>query len=90
MERREGELYAFNEPLLETALREAGEAGICKVVVALQFLFAGRHAGPDGDIAKICEEASREYPNLDIEITNPIGERPEVLELLWHRWAQVR
>lgn len=56
MERREGEEFSFNEPLLATLLRtppfNAGE-----VVVALQFLSPGRHAGPGGDVATICDEA---------------------------------
>lgn len=56
MERREGDEYAFNEPLLAKLLAsppfDAGE-----VVVALQFLSPGRHAGPGGDVAEICAHA---------------------------------
>lgn len=56
MERREGDAYAFNEPLLAGLLsgppHDAGE-----VVVALQFLSPGRHAGPGGDVAEICATA---------------------------------
>jgi sirohydrochlorin ferrochelatase len=57
MERREGDEYAFNEPLLATALRTPGyDAG--EVIVAMQFLLPGRHAGPGGDVTRICAESS--------------------------------
>jgi hypothetical protein len=62
MERREGEEFAFNEPLLATLLATPPYAS-GEVVVALQFLSPGRHAGPGGDVAEICaaaEEAARE------------------------------
>lgn len=86
MERREGEEYAFNEPLLEKALNELAQSGQTEAVVALQFLFAGRHAGPKGDIAQICADVSREYPQLRIVITEPIGESLEIIELLARRF----
>lgn len=56
MERREGEAFAFNEPLLAKRLTSAPFAA-GEVVVALQFLSPGRHAGPGGDVAEICEAA---------------------------------
>ena len=86
MERREGERYAFNEPLLKRALNELAQSGQTEAVVALQFLFAGRHAGPKGDIAQICADVSREYPQLRINITEPIGESGEIIELLARRF----
>lgn len=86
MERREGDEYAFNEPLLERALNEVADSGQNEVVVALQFLFAGRHAGPGGDIAKICQDAEAVHPFLQIAITEPIGESPEIIELLARRF----
>lgn len=56
MERREGDEFAFNEPLLAKILATAPfDAG--EVVVALQFLSPGRHAGPGGDVAEICAHA---------------------------------
>ncbi len=54
MERREGEEYAFNEPLLEGAIQHAeGE-----VVILMMFLLPGRHAGPDGDVASIAKDCA--------------------------------
>ncbi len=85
MERRPAAEFAFNEPLLERLLREepysAGD-----VVVLLQFLQPGRHAGPGGDIAEICEAARAEYPQLRTWMTEPIGLDPRVLAVLADRF----
>lgn len=86
MERREGAAFAFNEPLLATALREGYEAGHREVIVALQFLFAGRHAGRGGDVATICREAEAACAGLHTYLTEPIGESGAVLTLLERRW----
>jgi hypothetical protein len=87
MERREGDAYAFNEPLLATALRtppfDRGE-----VVVALQFLSPGRHAGPGGDIAEICEAAESESPALHTQMTEPIAVDPRLIDLLAERLGE--
>jgi sirohydrochlorin ferrochelatase len=87
MERREGDAYAFNEPLLATVLKTPlfnhGE-----VVVALQFLSPGRHAGPGGDIADICKAAETEQPGLRTQMTEPIAADARLVELLAERLAQ--
>ena len=87
MERREGVAYDFNEPLLATVLRtppfNSGE-----VIVALQFLSPGRHAGPGGDIATICAEAERERPGLSTQMTEPIATDPRLVEVLAERLQQ--
>jgi hypothetical protein len=84
MERREGEAYAFNEPLLATALRtppfSQGE-----VVIALQFLSPGRHAGPGGDVAEICQSAEAECLGLHTQMTEPIAGDPRLVDLLASR-----
>lgn len=89
MERREGETYAFNEPLLATVLRtppfDCGD-----VVVALQFLSPGRHAGPGGDIAEICEVAECEKPGLHTQMTETIATDPRLIELLAERLGQAK
>lgn len=87
MERRPGDAYAFGDPLLAVRLTTAPfDTG--DVVVALQFLAAGRHAGPAGDVAGICAEAAAQRPGLRIWLTAPIGETPEILEVLARRYAQ--
>lgn len=88
MERREGAEYAFNEPLLEQALRKNAEAGLREIVVALQFLFPGRHAGPGGDIADICDAFVKEWPEARFAMTTPIGESDQILQLLERRFEE--
>lgn len=89
MERREGAEFAFNEPLLETVLRRAPfDSG--RVVVALQFLSPGRHAGPGGDIAGICAQAEAERPGLSTQMTAPIAGDPRLVELLAERLTQAK
>ena len=88
MERRAGDAYAFNEPLLDRALRTA-PFNTGDVVIALQFLQPGRHAGPQGDIARICEAAEAGQPTLRTFMTSPIGiPDPRLLSLLRDRWNE--
>lgn len=87
MERRPGDEYAFNDPLLASVLGnppyEQGD-----VVVVLQFLSPGRHAGPHGDIAEICDEAARGCPALQTYLTEPIAQHPHVVEMLLQRFGE--
>ena len=84
MERRDGPEYAFNEPLLETALRDPALPAE-DVIISMLFLSPGRHAGPDGDIATICEEAEAERPGLKTHMTDLVGQHPGILDLLERR-----
>jgi sirohydrochlorin ferrochelatase len=88
MERRPGPDYAFNDPLLAEALRTApfddGE-----VVLALQFLSPGRHAGEGGDIAEICEAARREKPGLRTWMSTTLGADPRLADVLAERYREV-
>ncbi|MGC4075125.1 MAG: cobalamin biosynthesis protein CbiX [Nibricoccus sp.] len=81
MERRPGPEYAFNDPLLAERLRtppfDTGD-----VVLALQFLSPGRHAGAGGDIAEICEAAKKDRPGLRTWITRTIGADAQVISVL--------
>lgn len=88
MERREGPEYAFNEPLLERLLAappfDEGE-----VVVALQFLSPGRHAGPGGDVAEICERAEQAARaagrTLTTAMTETLADDDRLVEVLARR-----
>jgi hypothetical protein len=88
MERREGDEFAFNEPLLARILATAPfDQG--EVVVALQFLSPGRHAGPGGDVAEICAHAEaaaaeRGRP-LVTAMTATLADDPRVDEILARR-----
>lgn len=93
MERRPGDEYAFNEPLLARRLGmvpfDAGD-----VVVALQFLSPGRHAGPGGDVAEICaaaEEAARgEGRELRTTMTATLADDERVVDVVVRRARSAR
>jgi sirohydrochlorin ferrochelatase len=85
MERRPEPEYNFNEPLLENLLRDQGTCPSDHVVVAQFFLSPGRHAGPDGDVAKICRDAELARTGLQTFVTTPLGDHPLVLEILEDR-----
>jgi sirohydrochlorin ferrochelatase len=85
MERRLGDAYAFNEPLLENLLgTPPWNAG--PVIVAQLFLLPGRHAGPAGDIAAICRRAWEKNPRLRIVRTKLVGDHPGLIEILAARF----
>ncbi|MEI6862352.1 MAG: CbiX/SirB N-terminal domain-containing protein [Verrucomicrobiota bacterium] len=89
MERRDGAEFDFNEPLLSRALRtEPFDTG--DVVVALQFLSPGRHAGPGGDVAEICRAAEAERPTLRTCLTEPLAAHPLLVDVLTDRLAAAR
>lgn len=84
MERRDGEAYAFNEPLLEKLLRD--ESWSCgPIVVAMLFLSPGRHAGPGGDVQQICADASLVNPHFSHFTTELVGSHPLIIPLLEKR-----
>ena len=88
MEKRTGPAFTFNDPLLAERLRTAPfDRG--DVVVALQFLSPGRHAGPDGDVARICTEARSERPDLRTYLTETIASDQRVVAVLADRYRQV-
>jgi sirohydrochlorin ferrochelatase len=84
MERREGTAYDFNEPLLERLLDRSGwDCG--DVVVSMMFLSPGRHAGPGGDVDRICKSAELRHPGLRTHMTGLVGDHPDVVALLKRR-----
>jgi sirohydrochlorin ferrochelatase len=87
MERRPGPEFAFTEPLLADLL---GHENFCRgeVVVALQFLSPGRHAGPGGNIAEICAGAMRAQPGLQIVTTGLVGENERLADVLAERYGE--
>lgn len=86
MERREGPAYDFCEPLLAGILREPGwNSG--DVIIAMQFLLPGRHAGPNGDVAAICRDAEKASGGaLHTLMTPLVAEHPLLIDILADRW----
>ena len=85
MERRPEPAYDFNDPLLAKLLVTPPWSE-SRVIVAMQFLSPGRHAGPAGDVAKICAEAEAGHPRLKTQMTGLVGTHPLLIELLADRW----
>ncbi len=85
MERRPESAYDFNDPLLAKLLGTP-PWNFGRVIVALQFLLPGRHAGPAGDVAQICRQAEAAHPGLQTRLTKLVGEHPLLLEILADRW----
>ena len=84
MERRPEREYDFNDPLLADLLNQPGwNTG--EVAIALQFLLPGRHAGPDGDVARICRDAETRNPGLSTRLTAPLGSHPLLVQILAER-----
>ncbi len=89
MERRPEPAYDFNEPMLEKLLaREGWNSG--DVIVAMQFLLPGRHAGPEGDVAEICRRAEATNSRLRARLTPLVAEHPGLVEILADRWRAGR
>lgn len=86
MERREGPEYDFNEPLLRNLLGSDGFEG--DVVLSMLFMLPGRHAGPGGDIAEICEAAEKEKPGLKTHRSDLFATHPDAIDLLAKRLRQ--
>ena len=86
MERRDGAEYDFNDPLLESALMDASDAG--PIVVALMFLQPGKHAGAGGDIAEIIATVRARRPALEIHTTAVLGSDPLLIDVLLDRLKQ--
>jgi sirohydrochlorin ferrochelatase len=87
MERRPGAEFSFNDPVLAERLRTPPfDTG--NVVLALQFLSPGRHAGAGGDIAEICAAAQNERPHLRTWMSATIGTDPRVVSVLVERYRE--
>ncbi|HYP15742.1 MAG TPA: CbiX/SirB N-terminal domain-containing protein [Opitutus sp.] len=85
MERRPGEEFAFNEPLLENLLaREEWQKG--PLAIALLFIAPGKHAGPDGDVAQIVVRA-RAGAMENVSFTPVMGTHPLLVSILADRVA---
>jgi sirohydrochlorin ferrochelatase len=90
MERRQGSAYDFNGPLLEEQLaRMAAQDRSTPVILSMLFLSPGRHAGPGGDIERICHGAQEAYPGFRVYPSALVGSHPRLLEILQSRYAGI-
>jgi len=86
MERRDGEEYAFNEPLLEHVVGQEGYRG--EVIISMLFASPGRHAGPGGDVWEICDEAANEHEGLKWKMTDLCAKHDGLIDILAERFQQ--
>jgi sirohydrochlorin ferrochelatase len=68
------------EPSIQDGVRLCSEAGATEVTVIPYFLSAGRHVAED--IPRELEEASRQHPQLHIQLREHIGAHREMPQLL--------
>jgi hypothetical protein len=78
MESPAGTEYAFNQPLFADQLAAPG-FDRSDLVVAPLFLSPGRHAGPQGDLARI---AAARLPGLRCRFTGLVGTHPLAIKAL--------
>lgn len=83
MERRPDPQYDFNDPLLENLLEKWMRDGTREVVVSQFFLLPGRHAGPGGDLAQICQPFTDR--GMKIARSENLGAHRLVQEILLER-----
>jgi sirohydrochlorin ferrochelatase len=82
MERREGTEFDFNEPTLEHLLgRSEWRTG--PLVMAMLFIAPGRHAGPDGDVARLVRAARGS--DSEVRFTPLLGSHPRLIGILADR-----
>lgn len=91
MERRPDPAYDFNGPLLAEVLEDLARLDPqTPVILALLFIAPGRHAGPGGDIAQICESVVQAHPGFPVYPGPLVGEHPALIRILADRVGQVR
>lgn len=73
---KEGSATAVHEPMSGTPTR---------VVLAMQFISPGRHAGAGGDIAEIAQAACDRYRHLEVRPSPLIGTHPLFTDILIDR-----
>jgi sirohydrochlorin ferrochelatase len=83
MERRPDPQYDFNDPLLENLLARWVADGAREIVVSQFFLLPGRHAGPDGDLAEICQPFEKN--GVRIERSENLGDHSLIKDILLER-----
>jgi hypothetical protein len=88
MERRKGDAYAFNDPLLESIGGRPGFAG-GSLILAMFFLLPGRHAGKGGDVEEIYAGLLESHAFARVEATPLLSESPQLIELLEARLGAV-
>ncbi len=89
MERREGQFYDFNEPLLTNILNRLKPDREGEVLfLSYMFFFPGRHAGPGGDVDRICRGSPWTSRGGRLVYCPLVGESEGLVEMLEERFRQ--
>jgi len=90
MERREGKEYQFGDPLLENLL-VVEPFRSSNVIISMLFLSPGRHAGENGDIQQICEQAKNQNSSsFNYYLTDLLGTHSKVIDILKDNYLEAQ
>ena len=74
--------FAFMEienPLIPEGVKSCIDRGAKEVLILLNFLNTGRHT--QEDVPEIVEGVKREYPDIKISISSPVGQQEGMIDL---------
>ena len=89
MEKREGDAFSFNDPLLETIPDYLNLEAAEDLLVAMFFLMPGRHAGEGGDVETILSNLCQNQRIRSFCKTDLIASHPMIMDILVDRVRSV-
>jgi len=78
----------FEDPDVESAIRQCLSDGATRVILHPLFLSAGVHVSED--LPEIVERVKADYPSVEILITKPIGQHEKLAEIVKERIEEVK
>ncbi len=71
------------EPDFDRAVDDLAASGAREIFIQLHFLVGGFHVGES--IPKLVDAARRRHPDVEIEISDPLGEDPRLVDIVVER-----
>lgn len=71
------------EPSIESGVRNCVDAGATELIVFPYMLSPGKHS--TGDIPRLVAAAAKDFPDLDVRVTNAFGVHEKLAELILER-----
>ncbi len=75
------------QPDLGAAIRQAVEAGVCRIIVIPYFLTTGIHL--QRDLPKLVKTEKQKYPDVEIEVAQPLEGHPLMASIILGRVREV-
>ena len=69
----------FGKPDIQTGVRQCIDDGVERIIFMPYFLYMGAHVSKD--LPAEMEEAKKKYPNVEMIMTEPLGEDPKLAEI---------